>query len=101
MDLILKSARLVDADRGTTDIGIENGKVVAIEPELAAQGETIDLGGRRVSSGLVGTDSHLRKSCILEPCPSDPGHLEGAIREVAKAKNAFTPQDVHARATRT
>src|SRR5712671_4359880 len=101
MDLILKSARLVDADRGTTDIGIENGKVVAIEPELAAQGETIDLGGRLVSSGFVETHIHLDKSCILDRCTSDRGDLEEAIGEVAKAKKAFTPQDVHARAART
>lgn len=30
MDLILKSAGLADANRRTTDIGIENGKIVAI-----------------------------------------------------------------------
>src|SRR5260370_1105849 len=101
MDLILKSARLVDADRGTTDIGIENGKVVAIEPELAAQGETIDLGGRLVSSGFVETHIHLDKSGILDRCTSDRGDLEEAIGEVAKAKAAFTPDDVCKRASRT
>ena len=101
MDLILKSARLVDADRSTTDIGIENGKIVAIEPELPAQAETIDLGGRLVSSGFVETHIHLDKSCILDRCTSDRGDLEEAIGEVAKAKKAFTPEDVHARATRT
>jgi len=101
MDLILKSARLLDADRLTTDIGIENGKIVTIEPDLAAQGETIDLGGRLVSSGFVETHIHLDKSCILDRCTSDRGDLEEAIGEVAKAKKAFTPEDVHARATRT
>ena len=49
MDLILKGARLLDADRPTMDIGIKNGKIVTIEPDLAVQGETIDLGGRLVS----------------------------------------------------
>src|SRR5260370_32374996 len=101
MDLILKSARLVDADRRTTDIGIENGKIVAIQPELAAQGETIDLGGRLISSGFIETHIHLDKSCILDRCTSDRGDLEEAIAQVAKAKKAFTPEDVHARATRT
>ena len=75
MDLILKSARLVDADRSTTDIGIENGKIVAIEPALAAQAETIDLGGRLVSSGFVETHIHLDKSRILDRCTSDRGDL--------------------------
>src|SRR5262249_16229398 len=101
MDLILRSARLVEADRRTTDIGIENGKIVAIQPELAAQGETIDLGGRLVSSGFVETHIHLDKSCILDRCTSDRGDLEEAIGQVAKAKKAFTPEDVGARATRT
>src|SRR5262245_24025938 len=101
MDLILKSARLVDADRHTIDIGIKNGKIVAIEPELAAQGETIDLGGRLVSSSFVETHIHLDKSCILDRRTSDRRDLEEAIGEVAKAKKAFTPEDVHARATRT
>ena len=101
MDLILKSAKLVDADRSIADIGIENGKIVAIEPELAAQGETIDLGGRLVSAGFVETHIHLDKSRILDRCTSDRGDIEEAIAEVAKAKKAFTPEDVHARATRT
>src|SRR5258708_14247202 len=101
MDLILKSARLGDADRGTTDIGIENGKVVAIEPELAAQGETIDLGGRLVSSGFVRTHIHLDKSCILDRCTSARGDLEEAIAEVAKAKKAFKPEHFPTPSTRT
>src|SRR5262249_51916495 len=101
MDLILRSARLVEADRRTTDIGIENGKIVAIQPELAAQGETIDLGGRRVPSGFGQTHIHLRKSCIPDRCPSDRRTLQRGIGQVAKAKKAFTPEDVHARATRT
>src|SRR5260370_8433866 len=101
MDLILKSARLVDADQGAIGIGIENRKVVAIQPELAAQGEAIDLGGRLISSGFIETHIHLDKSCILDRCTSDRGDLEEAIAQVAKAKKAFTPEDVHARATRT
>jgi cytosine deaminase len=101
MDLILRNARLVDADRRATDIGIENGKIVAIQPELPAQGETIDLGGWLISSGFVETHIHLDKSCILDRCTSDRGDLEEAIGQVAKAKKAFTPEDVYARATRT
>jgi cytosine deaminase len=101
MDLVLKNARLVGAYRDTTDIGIENGKIVAIQPDLPAPGETIDLGGRLVSSGFVETHIHLDKSCILDRCTSDRGDLEEAIGQVAKAKAAFTPEDVRTRATRT
>src|SRR5689334_24076445 len=101
MDLILRNARRVGAEDELTDIGITSGRIAAIEPGLAAQGETIDLGGRLVSSGFVETHIHLDKSCILDLCTSDRGDLEEAIAEVAKAKKAFTPEDVHARATRT
>src|SRR5271166_4465357 len=101
MDLILKRARLPDADRRSADIGIEKGKIVAIEPRLAADGETIDLGGRLVSPGFVETHIHLDKSCILDRVKSDKGDLDEAIGEAAKAKRGFTPEDVHTRARRT
>src|SRR3989442_12659415 len=101
MDLVLKSARLVGAERRLTDIGIENGRIIALQPELPATGETIDLNGRLVSSGFVETHIHLDKSCILDRCASERGDLEEAIGQAAQAKAAFTPEDVHARATRT
>src|SRR5580700_1980168 len=101
MDLILKNARRIGAEQELTDVGIAGGKVAAIEPRLAAEGETIDLGGRLVSPGFVETHIHLDKSCILDRVKSDKGALDEAIVEAAKAKAGFTPEDVHARATRT
>jgi cytosine deaminase len=101
MDLILKNARLLGAEQNTIDIGIEKGKIAVIQHELAASGETIDLGGRLVSPGFIETHIHLEKSCILDRCNSVRGDLEEAIGEVAKAKAAFTPEDVRARAIRT
>ena len=101
MDLILKNARLLGAEQNTTDIGIEKGKIAVIQRELVASGETIDLGGRLVSPGFIETHIHLDKSCILDRCTSQRGDLEEAIGEVAKAKAAFTPEDVRARAVRT
>src|SRR5215813_11026269 len=41
----------------------------------------------------------ISKSCILDRCNSTRGDLEEGIGEAAKAN--FTPEDVHARATRT
>src|SRR6478672_4911212 len=101
MDLILRNARRVGAEDSLTDIGIDKGKIVALSPALSAEGEIIDLGGRLVSSGFVETHIHLDKSCILDRCKSDRGDLEEAIAEAAKAKAAFTPEDVHSRAVRT
>ena len=44
MDLILRNARRIGAEHELTDIGIAGERVAAIEPGLAAEGETIDLG---------------------------------------------------------
>jgi cytosine/creatinine deaminase len=101
MDLILRNARRVGAEHEPTDIGIAAGRIAAIEPGLAAEGETIDLGGRLVSPGFVETHIHLDKSCILDRVKSEKGDLDEAIAEAAKAKAGFTPQDVQARAART
>ena len=102
MDLILRKARIAGRDGGQTfDIGIDKGVFAAIEPRLAAQGRELDLGGRLVSPGLIETHIHLDKSNILDRCKADKGDLEEAIGEVAKAKKAFTPEDVYNRAKRT
>jgi cytosine/creatinine deaminase len=100
MDLILRNARLIGAEQDT-DIGVIDGKIAEIRPNLAAEGETIDLGSRLVASGLIETHIHLDKSCILDRCKAEKGDLEEAIQEVARAKKEFTPADVYARARRT
>ena len=101
MDLILRNARIAGAEGQLTDIGIDGGKIAAIRPALAADGETLDLGGRLVSPGLIETHIHLDKSNILGRCRAERGDIEEAIQEVAKAKKAFTPEDVYTRAKRT
>jgi cytosine deaminase len=103
MDLILRRARPSNRleGEGLFDIGIERGRIAAIEPTLAAEGREIDCAGRLVSPGLIETHIHLDKSCILDRCKAETGDLDEAIREVAAAKKKFTPEDVHARARRT
>jgi cytosine/creatinine deaminase len=101
MDLILRNARAIGAENELTDIGIADGRIAAMGPRLAAEGISIDLDGRLVSPGFVETHIHLDKSCILDRVKSDKGDLDEAIAEAAKAKRAFTPEDVHARARRT
>ncbi len=101
MDLILRNARLRDKPTQIVDLGIDAGKIAAIEAGLAADGEELDLGGRLVSPGFVETHIHLDKSCILDRCKAERGDLDEAIQEVTKAKKAFTPEDVYERAKRT
>ena len=110
MDTILRNARIEDgtgrngSDRPPAplvDVGIEGGRIAAIEPGLAAEGEEIDAGGRLVTPGFVETHIHLDKSCILDRCRSERGDLEEAIGEVARVKKAFTPEDIYERAKKT
>ncbi|MFZ4807801.1 MAG: amidohydrolase family protein [Hyphomicrobiaceae bacterium] len=101
MDLILRNARVLGAEDRLQDIAIAAGKIAAVAPALAADGETIDLGGLLVAPGLIETHIHLDKSNILDRCKAEKGDLEEAIGEVAKQKRAFTPEDVYTRAKRT
>jgi len=102
MDLILRNARVVGVNDGNpVDIGIDDGRIAVIEPNLAAEGEEFDAAGRLVGPGFIETHIHLDKSCILERCKSEKGHLDEAIEQVAQAKKAFTAEDTHERAVRT
>ena len=101
MDLVLKNARLPGRGDALANITISSGKIAVIEPNIATVEPVVDAGGRLVSSGFVETHIHPDKSCILDRCNSTRGDLEAAIGEAAKAKANFTPEDVHARATRT
>ncbi len=101
MELVVKNARLPESGYPIADIGISGGMIAAIEPIIAADGPVIDVAGRLVSPGFVETHIHLDKSCILDRCTSTRGDLQEAIAESAKAKAAFTPEDVRVRATNT
>ena len=102
MDTILFNARISDGlDTPLVNIGIERGRIVAIEPGLNAEAQVYDLGGALVTPGFVETHIHLDKSCILDRISSAQGGLDEAIGEVARLKREFTAEDVYQRARRT
>lgn len=100
LDLVFKNVRLVGRE-APCDIGVAGGRIVAIEPRIAADAPVEDLGGRLAVPGFVETHIHLDKSCILDRCTSQQGTLQEAIAQVAAAKQGFTRQDVYVRAART
>jgi cytosine deaminase len=100
MDLVLRNARLPSDSSRLFDIGIDRGKIVALEVSLAAEAEELDVGGKLVSPGFVETHLHLDKACILDRCNAEHTDLDEAIREVARVKTSFTPEDVYVRAKR-
>jgi cytosine deaminase len=100
MELTLRNARLPESPEVLLDIGVREGRVVALAPGLPAGMVDHDLQGRLAVPGFVETHIHLDKACILERCASERGDLSEAISEVARLKAGFTEEDVAARAAR-
>ena len=100
LELILRNARMTDsdADSPTVDIGFKDGRIAAIERDLSADCETIDVGGRLVSTGLVEIHIHLDKSRILDRCGPAPDRGTDHMMRVAAVKESFTVEDVYERA---
>jgi cytosine deaminase len=102
MDLIIGNARLAHApDAPAVDIGIADGRICAIGPELSADGPLFDIGGRLVCGGLVETHIHLDKSNIVERCAPEEGRQANSMQRVAEVKHTFTVEDVYRRAAQT
>ncbi len=99
MDLIIRNARLTTGT--ATDIGVSNGRIVAIEPGLTADVPTYDAQGRLACAGLVETHIHLDKSRIIDRCPPEDGRNANAVPRVAAVKATFTEDDVYRRAAIT
>ena len=102
MDLIIRNARLSTrpAD-GPLDIGIENGRIAAIAPALAADGLEHDAKGGLVCAGLIETHIHLDKSRIIARCPPEETREISPVKSVAPLKKTFTVEGVRLRAART
>jgi cytosine deaminase len=102
MDAIVRNARVLQGSNLVArDIGIQDGKIVALAPELHADAPAIDAEGMLVVPGLIETHIHLDKTCILDRCRTEEGTVQEAVRETAAAKRGFTVEDIYARAKRT
>ena len=102
MDLIIRNARLADrpAD-GPLDIGVDRGRIVAIERGLAAEGKVYDADGRLACPGLIETHIHLDKSRIIERCAPQERRDLSPVKGVTPLKPGMSVEDVRMRAERT
>ena len=87
------NARVAGKDRLQT-LHIEGEYFVAAP---SGPGQTLDLNGALVLPGLVETHIHLDKACIIGRCRLEAGTLAEAIAETARAKAAFSEEDVYRR----
>ena len=100
MDLLIRNVRVCD-DKPPTDIGIRDGRIVAIERDIAEPAtQTIDAGGRAVVPGFVEPHLHLDKAFLHRRLPARSGTLEEAIRITGILKGKQTHDDVMERSRR-
>jgi cytosine deaminase len=99
MDLVIRDARVLGDP--AVDIGVQAGRIVAIETNLAADAPSYDAGGRLACAGLVETHIHLDKTRIIDRCPPEDGRNANAVPRVAAVKATFTEEDVYRRASIT
>jgi cytosine deaminase len=102
MDLVIRNARLADRPSDDpVDIGVSKGRIVAIEPGLAADARISDAEGRLVCPGLIETHIHLDKSRIIDRCAPQERALLSPVKGVTPLKGAMSVEDVRARAAQT
>jgi cytosine/creatinine deaminase len=100
VDLLIRNARVWD-DKPTTDIGIRDGRIVAIESDITEPAAyTIDVEGRAVVPGFVEPHLHLDKAFLHRRLPARSGTLEEAIRVTGILKGKQTYDDVMERSRR-
>ena len=98
-DLIFRNA-LLRSSAAPVDIGVRNGRIAAIAPQLACEAGEVDFDGHLALPGFVDTHIHLDKACLLGRCGHDHGSVSEAIRAVAAMKKDFTIEDIYARGAR-
>ncbi len=102
MDLVIRNARLSDRTDGEPlDIGIDKGRIVAIERGLNADAKVYDAGGKLACPGLIETHIHLDKSRIIDRCAPQERSKLSPVFGVTPIKPAMTAEDVRERAEKT
>ena len=102
MDLIIRNARLADrSSDAPLDIGVEKGRIPAIERGLNAEAEVYDAAGCLVCPGLIETHIHLDKSRIIDRCAPQERRELSPVKGVTPLKQSMSVEDVRMRAART
>src|SRR5712671_764275 len=102
MDLLIRNARLADrASDEPVDIGVGNGRIVAIARGLVADAHVYDAEERLVCPGLIETHIHLDKSRIIDRCAPQERATLSPVKGVTPLKGAMSVEDVRARAAQT
>ena len=102
MDLIIRNARLFDRlSDGPLDIGVEQGRIIAIERGISSEADVYDANGYLVCPGLIETHIHLDKSRIIDRCAPQERSQLSPVTGVTPLKKSMSVEDVRTRAERT
>ena len=99
VDLLLRGVRLPDRD-DVVNVAIDGGVIAAVGLMAPSARESLDLGGRLLTPGLVESHIHLDKALLNDRVSATAGTLAEALQLCAQAKQAFTVDDIRARARR-
>ena len=102
-DLVVRGARLRGVE-GLRDVGVERGRIAAIQEHLGEKaGEEIEAGGRLLSPGFVNIHCHLDKcltSSWADVWEKTRTGSPQAIPSATRVKERFTETDIVDRASR-
>jgi cytosine/creatinine deaminase len=102
MDLLIRNARLADrASDEPVDIGVGNGRIVAIARGLVADAHVYDAKERLVCPGLIETHIHIDKSRIIDRCAPQARATLSPVKGVTPLKKDMSVEDVYKRAAQT
>jgi cytosine deaminase len=101
VDLIIRNARLFDRlSDGPLDIGVEQGRIIAIERGISSEADVYDAKGYLVCPGLIETHIHLDKSRIIDRCAPQERSQLSPVKGVTPLKKSMSVEDVRTRAER-
>ena len=101
MDFIIRNALLAGHGEAALDIGIERGRIAAIERNLSADAKSYDAQGKLACPGLIESHIHLDKARIIDRCAPQERATLSPVFGVTPVKKTMTVEDVHTRAAQT
>ena len=98
MDIVIRHA-VLDSSNEEVEVGIQDGKIAAIQPcGLSAGKLELDAQGGMVSPALIELHFHLDKALLLRDHPNHSGTLQEAIKLYSGIKGTIRPEDTRRRA---
>src|ERR1044072_2083386 len=101
IDFVIRNARVGGRHGARTDIGLAQGPIATVEPDLKCAAPSYDADGCLCCGGLIETHIHLDKSRIIDRCAPATERVAHAVKRGKEAKKTFTVEGVHARAQET